>query len=566
MGVRPSLTHWPTICARASRPAARASRRCPRARSNAPSELDDGSTWKVRIEIGEDSFTVDLRDNPDQGRNPFNLSRDGAVIAAQLLFKAVTGPHTSCNGGSFRPLTVKTRPGSVFEPVMPAPHGYYSETRIRLFDLLWHCLAEAMPDRMPAGHFASICSTGLTGIHPDTGRPYAIIEPQVGGWGATPDCDGINANFCGIHGDTFNCPAEIAEARYGVQIERLGLNGHDGGEGRYRGGRGIEAEWRIRAPEAFLSVGYGRTPIPTWGLAQGRNGTANYVEIFYAPTEPGSVCPPPLTVRCAGATSSASSPPMAAAMAIRTRGRRPISRPICGTAISARRRRGMLTGRRVADLGSALGHRHVEQGPADAFVHQQPTLPLQSAAIAGERRIGADDAVTGHDDRDRVGAIGQAHRAHRLGLPDAGRQRAIADRAAARDAAQFVPYRALEVGAVGGGLDIVDPVEPALEIGLERRFGGGRLRRVYESNLLIAIVPLQQRQHARLVVAPIGGPNAILLIRHDQHRAGGCVEPLEKERLRGHAANSDHGSIIDRLALISDLAIFGPDHRRVPKK
>ncbi len=242
--------------------------------------LDDGSTWKVRIEIGEDSFTVDLRDNPDQGRNPFNLSRDGAVIAAQLLFKAVTGPHTSCNGGSFRPLTVKTRPGSVFEPVMPAPHGYYSETRIRLFDLLWHCLAEAMPDRMPAGHFASICSTGLTGIHPDTGRPYAIIEPQVGGWGATPDCDGINANFCGIHGDTFNCPAEIAEARYGVQIERLGLNGHDGGEGRYRGGRGIEAEWRIRAPEAFLSVGYGRTPIPTWGLAQGRNGTANYVEIL----------------------------------------------------------------------------------------------------------------------------------------------------------------------------------------------------------------------------------------------------------------------------------------------
>lgn len=243
---------------------------------------DDGTVWKVRVEINDDSFVVDLRDNPDQGRNPFNLSRDGAVIAAQLLFKAVTGPHSPCNGGAFRPLIVKTRPGSVFEPLMPAPHGYYSETRIRLYDLLWRCMAEAMPDLLPAGHFASICSTALSGIHPDTGRPYTIIEPQVGGWGATPDGDGISANFCGIHGDTLNCPAEIAEARYGVQIEKLGLNGRDGGEGRYRGGRGLEAEWRIRAPVAFLTVGYGRSPVPTWGLAAGRAGTANYVEVLRA--------------------------------------------------------------------------------------------------------------------------------------------------------------------------------------------------------------------------------------------------------------------------------------------
>jgi N-methylhydantoinase B len=241
---------------------------------------EDGSIWKVRIEIGEESFTVDLRDNPDQGASPFNLSRDGTTIAAQMLFKAVTGPHSICNGGAFRPLVVKTRPGSIFEPLPPAPHGYYFETRIRLYDLLWRCLAEAMPGRLPAGHFASICSTVLSGIHPDTGRPYTVVEPQVGGWGASSDHDGVNANFSGVHGDTFNCPVEIAEARYGVLVERLGLNRADGGEGRFRGGRGIHAEWRIRAPEAFLSIGYGRAQMPSWGLAQGRDGTANYVEIL----------------------------------------------------------------------------------------------------------------------------------------------------------------------------------------------------------------------------------------------------------------------------------------------
>ncbi len=238
-----------------------------------------GGAWTARIEIGEDRFTVDLRDNPDQNRSPFNLSRDGAVIAAQMIFKSVVAPDSVCNGGALRPLQVLTRPGSVFDPNPPAPHGYYFETRIRLLDLLWRCLAEAVPDRLPAGHFASICSTVLSGRHPDTGRPYTVVEPQVGGWGASPDRDGINANFSGVHGDTFNCPAEIAEARYGVLVERLGLNGAAGGEGRFRGGRGIEAQWRIRAPEAFLSIGYGRSLISPWGLAGGLGGSPNYVEI-----------------------------------------------------------------------------------------------------------------------------------------------------------------------------------------------------------------------------------------------------------------------------------------------
>src|SRR5207302_611902 len=79
-------------------------------------------------------------------------------------------------------------------------------------------------ERLPAGHFASICGTFIGGRHPDTGRHFTIVEPQVGGWGGSARRDGNNAMFSGIHGHTFNCPAEVAEARYGLFVDRLALS------------------------------------------------------------------------------------------------------------------------------------------------------------------------------------------------------------------------------------------------------------------------------------------------------------------------------------------------------
>jgi N-methylhydantoinase B len=240
---------------------------------------ESGAVWRVRVSLRDDGCIVDLRDNPDQNAGPHNLSRDGAVIAAQMIFKSITGPHTPCNGGAFRPLQVLTRPGSVFEPLEPAAHGFYFETRIRLHDLLWRCLATAMPDRLPAGHFASICSTVMGGVHPDTGRHYTIVEPQVGGWGACHDRDGLTAQYSGVHGDTFTCPAEIAEARHGLAVESVRLNPAPGGAGRRRGGRGVEITYRIRGASAFLSTGFGRSKAPPWGMQSGAAGTTNYVEV-----------------------------------------------------------------------------------------------------------------------------------------------------------------------------------------------------------------------------------------------------------------------------------------------
>jgi N-methylhydantoinase B len=245
-------------------------------------EQDSGALYKVTVEITDDEFVVDLRENPDQDYGPNNASKDGSMVAAQMVFMNITGAHASANAGHFRPLTLRTRPGSVFDPNPPAAFAIYYEVEIRLYDLIWRCLAPHLGDRLPAGSFASICGTFIGGPHPDTGRHFTIVEPQVGGWGATLFADGNSAMFSGFHGDTFNCPAEVAEARYGLYVDRLSLNEAPGGEGEHRGGKGIVLEYRVRSNGCFFTCAYTRNKHKPWPVAGGREGSPNYAEVIRA--------------------------------------------------------------------------------------------------------------------------------------------------------------------------------------------------------------------------------------------------------------------------------------------
>ncbi|NLP62579.1 hydantoinase B/oxoprolinase family protein [Paraburkholderia sacchari] len=251
----------------------------PRGRFNMEEPQDDGQVFKVTVEIKDTEVIVDLRDNPDQAAGPTNLSRDGTVVAAQMAFKAVTAPQAATNGGTFRPLKVLTRPGTLFDASAPAAEGFYFENLIRVYDLILRCLATHLPDRLPAGNFASVCATIIGGLHPDTGRTFTLVEPEIGGWGGERGRDGNSAMYSGLHGETYNCPVEVCEARYGLYVDRMELNDEPGGYGKYRGGRGIRVDYQVRSDGTFLTCGYTRSKVPPWGLEGGTDGSPNYVEV-----------------------------------------------------------------------------------------------------------------------------------------------------------------------------------------------------------------------------------------------------------------------------------------------
>lgn len=248
----------------------------------ATERLEDGQDIRVKITIKEGDFIVDLTNNPAQTKTALNSSRDATFVDCQMIFKAITRPETFANAGTFRPITMLVDDGSMFAARYPAAMSVYYETSMLLFDLVWKALAPAMPNRLTAGHYASICGTFMGGPHPETGHNHGIVEPQLGGWGACGDADGVNALYTGYHGDTYNVPVEIIEQRNGLMVDRLALNDAPGGEGEFIGGKGILLDYRVMADDWWLTMAYVRSETGPWGLDGGLTGTLNYVEVVKA--------------------------------------------------------------------------------------------------------------------------------------------------------------------------------------------------------------------------------------------------------------------------------------------
>ena len=240
--------------------------------------LDDGREIRALIRIGGGEMTIDLRDNPDQDDGPVNGTRDATLVGARAVFKSITLPEPWANAGCFRPLKVLTRPGSIFHARRPAAVGLYYENKMRSKDLILKTLAPHMSERLPAGHFSSICATVIRSQTPG-GPDRTFVEPQLGGWGAGHDRDGDSAQFSISHGDTFNCPVEVNESRNGIHVRRYALNQEAAGAGRFRGGKGVELHYEIVERRGWVTAGYTRCAVPPWGLAGGTDGTGNRIEI-----------------------------------------------------------------------------------------------------------------------------------------------------------------------------------------------------------------------------------------------------------------------------------------------
>src|ERR1039457_7068884 len=123
----------------------------------------------------------------------------------------------------------------------------------------------------------------------------------------------------------------------------------------------------------------------------------------------------------------------------------------------------------VAAQASSVPERQ-RQGPLQL---QKPLLERQSAAVPDQFPAGTDHPMARHHDRDRVGPVGRSHGAHSPRRPDRLRALQVAPRLPVRDALQFAPYAALEVGALHIQREVETPQLPC-EIGpqLARCLGG----------------------------------------------------------------------------------------------
>lgn len=252
---------------------------------------DDGLTdepvyVRVKVTITDEEFIADFTGSGSV-KGSIASPYPATVSGVRETYMAVTDPHADLSGGYFKPLKVIAPPGSAFNPVKPAPTSTFWEAMSYTTDLVWKALAPHVPDKLTAGHFLSILATILGGIDDRTGEPFAIVEPQAGGWGAGYDMDGESGLVACGDGETYIASNEVYEKHMPILVERYCLNIESGtGHGKFRGGFGVIKDYRVLCSEASFTVSIGRNKFPPWGVAGGMNGTPNYCVIYKQGEEP----------------------------------------------------------------------------------------------------------------------------------------------------------------------------------------------------------------------------------------------------------------------------------------
>ncbi len=237
---------------------------------------DDGSgsvpvPITVDLAIGDTAIIADFRRSSDQTATPVNSVKSVVMSATAYVFQCLVGEGHPINQGSYRPLQIKTRQGSIVDASSPAPVAAGNvETSQRIVDVLLGALAQAVPELIPAASCGSMNNIAIGGKKNHAGREFSYYETIGGGMGGRPTSNGLN----GIHThmtNTMNTPIEALEHTFPLLVEQYGLRYGSGGKGLHRGGDGIIRSYRF-LEKAHVALLTERRKLAPYGLAGGQNG------------------------------------------------------------------------------------------------------------------------------------------------------------------------------------------------------------------------------------------------------------------------------------------------------
>ncbi|HWE80470.1 MAG TPA: hydantoinase B/oxoprolinase family protein, partial [Gaiellaceae bacterium] len=234
---------------------------------------DTPVTVRVRIEISGGDMSIDLRGTDDAAAGPVNCGEPQAISACRVAYKLLVAPDLPTNGGSFAPLSVQVRRGSVVGATEPSPCAWYFSPLGLLIDLVVKALSPVLPQKAAAASYGDSMIVTCAGLDQRTGEGFFHIEPTVGGWGAWEGSDGESGLINSVNAGMKDFPIEILETRIPLHVRRYGFRADSGGAGKWRGGNGVVREFEVECDEAYVSLWWERSKTPAWGLFEGRDAT-----------------------------------------------------------------------------------------------------------------------------------------------------------------------------------------------------------------------------------------------------------------------------------------------------
>ena len=252
----------------------------------------------VDMTIEDERLIIDFSRSSPACAGPVNISRSTTIAASYVALKHIF-TDVPANAGVLQPVDFIIPEDSFLSVRAPKPVGGYTETILRLIDVLFQAFEHIAPERVNGCAYGTINALSIAG-HRKNGSRWVMFSFFGGGHGGHPEGDGLNHGNAPISTATIP-PLEILEAAYPVAFTQWALRPDSGGAGKHRGGLGAiyEIELLEKSATAFLFGERGKFPPP--GVVNGGPGAVN--KFYYDSDEDDAINnkkSPPLVSKITG--------------------------------------------------------------------------------------------------------------------------------------------------------------------------------------------------------------------------------------------------------------------------
>ena len=234
--------------------------------------VDEPLKIALSLRISGESMTMDFGASSLQCSGPVNIARSTTIAACYVALKHIFG-DVPANAGVLEPVKFIINENSLLSATAPKPVGGYTETILRLIDVIFKAIAKIAPDKSNACAYGTINALSIAG-HRKNGQRWVMFSFFGGGHGGHPLGDGLNHGNAPISTATIP-PLEILEAAYPVKFNQWALRPDSGGDGKFRGGLGATYEIELLEENADAFLFGERGKFAPAGVVGGEPGAKN---------------------------------------------------------------------------------------------------------------------------------------------------------------------------------------------------------------------------------------------------------------------------------------------------
>ena len=233
---------------------------------------DEPLKLAVDMTIDKNRLKIDFSRSSEACAGPVNISKSTTIAATYVALKHVF-TDVPANAGVLEPVDFIIPENSFLSVKAPKPVGGYTETILRLIDVIFQAFQHTTPERVNGCAYGTINALSIAGFR-DNGARWVMFSFFGGGHGGHPEGDGLNHGNAPISTATIP-PLEILEAAYPVQFTQWALRPDSGGKGKFRGGLGAVYEIELLEESATAFLFGERGKYAPQGVVGGEEGAKN---------------------------------------------------------------------------------------------------------------------------------------------------------------------------------------------------------------------------------------------------------------------------------------------------